>query len=87
MAAGTIENGQATVGTTAVRLVAGASLRKGLLVQNLGSGDVYVGPTGVTTATGIKVPSGGSVPIDEFVGDLYAIGSAAGQDVRWMGTR
>lgn len=48
----TISSGQVSVATTETQIVASRSGRKGVLITNLGTTDVYVGPTGLTTATG-----------------------------------
>jgi hypothetical protein len=71
-----------TVGGTQL-VVAALASRKNLLVQNLDNKAIYLGATGVTTANGIKVGAGGYISLD--IGpniDMYAIGDAAGADVR-----
>lgn len=55
-------------------------------IQNLGPNDIYVGPTGVTTANGLRVAKGAtySLKLSDAV-TIYAIGtSAAASDVRVM---
>lgn len=75
-----------TVGITEVQLdstlLAG---RTKINIQNLGSKDIYVGPTGLALGDGFRVSRGASLDLD--LGEdiaLYAISSAAGQDVRVM---
>lgn len=55
-----------------------------VIVQNLGSGIVYVDTVpGVTTSTGMKIAAGASVgPFPLSRQTLYAVASADGQDVR-----
>ena len=58
---------------------------KYLYYQNLGNKVIYVGPSGVTTATGLRLSPGS---VAEFrLGpnvDLYAISGTAAQDTRWL---
>lgn len=58
--------------------------RTRMMIQNLGSNDIYVGPTGVTASTGFRVAKGSTLALE--VGDavaLYGIGtSASASDVR-----
>jgi hypothetical protein len=67
-----------TVTTTEV-LVSAVSGQKKVTIQNLSNSvDIYYGPTGVTTATGLVIPKQSSQEID-LAGNLYLIaGSAAG---------
>ena len=74
-----------TVGTSAVQL--DTSLQAGrnrIMVQNLGSKDIYVGPTGVLTTSGLRVASGSTLEVDGFSENLsiFAISGTAGQNVR-----
>lgn len=58
--------------------------RRRAFIQNLGSNDIYVGASGVTTATGMRVAKGAtlSMEIGQNV-DVYAIASSgASNDVR-----
>jgi hypothetical protein len=58
--------------------------RVSMIVQNLSQTQpIYVGPTGVTTSTGLKIPKGGSleIPAGEAI-DLYGIAPSGTQDVR-----
>lgn len=79
-----VNHGAKSVTTTATAILAGRSARESLLVQNLGSVDVYVGGSTVTTATGIKVAANESLSFDEFVGTLYGIVAAGACDVRFF---
>jgi hypothetical protein len=82
----TMAHAAVSVGTSATDLVAtDLANRKRILVQNLGTKKIYVGNSGVTSANGIEVFSGGSIELDVGPGiDLYAISGTAGQDVRVM---
>ncbi len=74
----------ATVGTSEAALPASAlALRKKVLIQNRGTKSIYVGPTGVTTSTGIEVGKGSTLELN--VGPniaLFGISGTAGQNVR-----
>lgn len=82
-----ILSGAKTVGLTEVSLAVsgGFTNRRGILVQNLGTKDIYIGATGVTTSSGIKISPQTSLllSISEAV-VLYGISGTAGQDVRVM---
>ena len=81
-----MQTSTSTVGTTQVELAASPLAgRTRILVQNNGTRAIYVGPTGVTTANGIRIPRRSSMelPWGEDI-DLFAISAAAGQDVRVM---
>jgi hypothetical protein len=75
----------ATVTNTAGQLL-GTPLtgRLNLIVQNLGSQDVYLGQTnGVTTTTGLKLPKGSSLEMAFGAGaGIYAITASGSSDVR-----
>lgn len=73
-----------TVTTAATLLAAGRGGREGILVQNLGATDIYVGGPQVTAATGIRVAASGGTYTDEFYhGALYAVTAAGSStDVR-----
>lgn len=76
-----ITNGAETaVSSVAVQIVASGVGRKGLFIQNNGTGDVRIGATGVTATTGIKlipgdsiILTGGATPVNA----VFAIRSAA----------
>lgn len=73
-----------TVGTSAAQIVSSPLAgRKTVTLQNEGSVDVFFGPTGVTTATGMKISKKSSATY-EFAEDIdiFMISGSAGQDVR-----
>lgn len=69
-------------------LVAGRTLRRSVIVQNLSATvDVYVGAggaSGVTTTNGLKVAAGASLDFGDFSGPLYGVVAASSADVRVM---
>lgn len=73
-----------SVGLTEVALPASALAgRTRIMIQNKGDKSIYLGPTGVTTASGIEVSKGGTFTME--LGQaiaLFGISSAAAQDVR-----
>ena len=76
-----------SVNTTASEIYDSAGASKTVLVQNGGSGglwvDVIYGPNGtVTSSTGVYVGIGSTVPVDVFQGRLLAISNGT-SDVRW----
>jgi hypothetical protein len=76
--------GAVSVSTSAVALPASAlSARKYLLVQNLGSREIYVGPSGVSTSSGLRLSPGsvGEFRLGASV-SLYGIAAGGTQDVR-----
>lgn len=76
----------ATVGTSAVEIASTPlSNRASIIIQNLGSKDVFLGEANtVTTGNGIRIPRGGSFEDTNSGSALnyWLISSAAGQDVR-----
>jgi hypothetical protein len=72
------------VGLAAVALPATALTgRKAIQVENMGARPIYVGSSGVTVATGVKVNPGSVWEEDCTEGCIvYAIAPAAAQDVR-----
>jgi hypothetical protein len=58
--------------------------RRRIMIQNLGSNDVYVGPTGVTSSSGLRVAKGSTLALE--VGENIALfaraSSGAANDVR-----
>lgn len=77
---------QITVSTSPVQVYAEGEMR--VLVQNLGAGDVYIGMDDqVTTANGVKIPSGGAfetpAQLVDTEGHLWLV-SDASADVRIM---
>lgn len=75
-----------SVGTTEEEIASSPqSGRISIIVQNLGSKEVYLGPSGVTSSTGIALAPRANISLDlgEDV-DLYAIAASGTQDIRYM---
>lgn len=54
--------------------------RKGFLISNRGPNAIYIGGSGVTTATGTAIPAGGTHENSNgYTGSLYAIADTAAQ--------
>lgn len=73
----------ATVTTTSALLVASLAGRKKLMIQNLGTKEIYIGPSGVTTSSGVRIAGGAGYEI-EAGPDLvwHAVASVGDQNVR-----
>ena len=71
-----------TAGGTAIPTTALAGRRR-IMVQNLGTKDIYVGPAGVTDTSGLRVANGATLSLE--IGEnilLKAIAASGSQDVR-----
>lgn len=73
----------ATVTTTSALLIASLAGRKKLMIQNLGTKEIYIGPSGVTTSSGVRIAGGAGYEI-EAGPDLvwHAVSSVGDQNVR-----
>lgn len=56
-----------------------ASVPASIHVQNTGANTIYLGGSGVTTATGFPLTTGASIEIDMQNDALYAIAAAPGE--------
>lgn len=73
------------VTTTETSLGAPIANRRNTMIQNRGNAAIFVGPTGVTAATGIELPKGASMDIDFGPAvTIYAICAVGTADVRVM---
>jgi hypothetical protein len=82
---GTLSGATVTIGTSAALIKGSTSGRESIVIQNVhASNDLYVGPSGVTTSSGVKVPAGQSITFDDYIGPVYGIASAASTDVRYL---
>lgn len=80
-------NGAATVTTSSALLVAAAAGRRKIICQNAGSKKVYVGASGVSSATGLVLSPGASIELE--IGPalpLHAVAESGTQDVRYLQT-
>ncbi len=79
-------NGIATaavsVTTSATLLAAADSARQSALIQNNGGADIYIGGSGVTTSSGIKVEAGSSLTLDKTTAAIYGIAASGSQNAR-----
>jgi len=55
--------------------------RKSLLVQNIGTGDIYLKESALQSGEGIKILAGGSYTTNTYVGDLWAYATTSGDKV------
>ena len=78
-----------SVDATAELVLAANTSRTSCVIQNADATDiVYIGPTsGVLTTNGLKIAAGASVTIDDYLGEIWGIGSAAAVDVRVWETK
>lgn len=76
--------GNVTVGAAEVALPAVALTgRRKIIVQNTSSNDIFVGPTGITTSTGIRVAKGATLELEAGQNlAFFAIAAGAGNSVR-----
>jgi len=77
--------GQANVSTSATLLIEGNINRQSTLIQNTGSGPVYVGfDNEVTPSDGIEVAAGGTYSDETYGGDVYVVAGSGTKDVRFQ---
>ncbi len=84
LAAQSANYGSVSVGVAATLVLAANTGRSNILLQNLGTGVIYVGTdNAVTVANGIEVQVGGAITLatDEAI---YAISTIAATDVRYL---
>lgn len=82
-ASGTKTVAAATCDTTADQLVAANALRKSVMIQNVGTVDIYLGLSGVTTSTGILLAAGGVMEDRDSVDAWYGITASGTGSVRY----
>lgn len=71
--------------TAATLIVAARTARDELIVGNTGpANNIYVGASGVTTATGYKLIPGAQIRLDEYSGAVYVIADNATSSVSWF---
>lgn len=73
----------ATCDTTADQLVAANADRKSVMIQNVGTIDIYLGLSGVTTSTGILLAAGAVLEDDKSVDAWYGITASGTGAVRY----
>ena len=80
-----IASAAASVTTTSALLIAAAAGRKKILIQNLGSKAIYLGPSGVSASSGFRLAAGAGYELE--LGPSVAVHSVADsgtQDVRCL---
>lgn len=70
--------------SSASQIVAADVTRKSVFIQNVGSVDVYLGASGVTTSTGILLAAGASCTDRESTDAWYAVTASGTADLRVM---
>jgi hypothetical protein len=67
----TIATDQKTITSTATVIVASNSIRKSILIRNIGAVDIYIGTSAVTTATGFLLKANESIGLDRNTAAIY----------------
>lgn len=79
--------GSSQIGSPATLVVPSNANRKSVLIRNNDTDSIYIGPAGVTDATGFKVLPNESFYVVADATDLYAYGSPTSNfDVRYLET-
>lgn len=79
---GSIASSQVSVGASATQIVAARSNRRAVKITNLGTTDVFIGPSGVSTATGdLLVGTRGSWTILDTQAAVFGIVASGSQSV------
>ena len=71
-----------TVGAAETALTAAGKFRHRATIQNLGPGNLFVGPAGVTAATGLKLVPGATFDDEHSQDAWHGVADQAGTDVR-----
>lgn len=80
-----LENGALVVGVAAAQLMPANSNRYSLILKNNSAGTVYIGKNAaLTVANGFPLGPGDVATIDDTTAAVWAIGSAAALDVRYL---
>lgn len=80
-----IGTGTVTVGTSAVRIRPGLTRRKSVLILNThATNTIAIGGPTVTTGNSVRIGPGQSLEFDEYNGEVFAVSTGAGTDVRFM---
>jgi hypothetical protein len=82
---GSFATGQVSITTTATSIAAARTTRRAIMVINHGTTEVFLGASGVTTTTGIKLENvdGASISLP-IVGALFGIVAAGTQTVSFI---
>lgn len=80
--ASSISGASVSVAATATLIAAANVNRRSLLIRNVGSVDVYLGPSGVTTSNGQKLAAGETLEDSATVAAWYGIVATGTCEVR-----
>lgn len=81
----TIGHGSSSVTTTAAQVVASSDTRRTVALQNLGSDYVWLGATGITTGSGLRLAPGQTAVIDRSPNAaVFAVASSGTQSVAFF---
>lgn len=81
----TIAHGSASVTTSAAQMLASASTRRSVTIQNLGNDYVYIGATGITANNGIRLSPGQTLVIDKSPNAaIFAIAASGTQACSYL---
>lgn len=74
---GTLASGQVSVGTTSTQIVAARAGRSRVIISSAGGAVLYVGVTGVTTATGVYIgnAAGATITLETSAAVFGVIGT------------
>lgn len=80
-----IAHGSASVTTTAAQVLALATGRRSVTIQNLGTDYIYIGATGITANNGLRLAAGQTVVIDKSpTAAIFAIAASGTQAVSYF---
>lgn len=80
-----ITAGTVTVSTTSTQILASSSTRKSVALTNNGSTNVWVGPSGLSLSTGLKIPPGATAVIDAApAAAIYGIADTSSASVAYF---
>ncbi len=81
----TIDSGSASVTGSAAAVLSADSTRRSVVLTNLGTDSVWIGDSGITTNTGVKLLPGASLTIDRApTPAIYAVASSGTQTVAYF---
>jgi hypothetical protein len=73
----TLTAAQVSCGTSATSLLPASTTATKRLISNTSGSTIFIGPAGVTTATGYGVPTGTVLDVTSFSGQLFCVAAAA----------
>lgn len=89
MAAQSLASGQITLGASAVQLSTSLDGTLGLIVKakSTNTGNVFIGPSSVTTANGLIVEPGEALPVDLIIPSALWVVGTSGDVVSYLALR